>query len=69
MALGTSGAPHLRDRMVRIKGKSCSAAACASEDVSQNIPGPLQTYFKSGMRPLSNSNVNKPAKHSTRVIR
>ena len=50
MALGPSGATHLRDRIVRIKDDSRSAAACAREDVRPNIPGPLHTYFEAAMR-------------------
>ena len=50
MALGPSGANHLRDHMVRIKDESRSAAACAREDVRTNISGPLPTYFKAAMK-------------------
>ena len=63
MALVPSGAPPLRDVMVRIKDESRSAAACVREDVSPSIPGPLQTYLKAAMRRcFSRSNVTKPAR-------
>ena len=63
MALGPSGAPPLRDVMVRIKDESRSAAACVREEVSPSIPGPLQTYLKAAMRRcFSRSNVTKPAR-------
>ena len=50
MALVPSREAHLRDRMVRIKDESRSAAACAREDTIPNIPGSLQMYFEAAMR-------------------
>ena len=43
MSLGPSGTSHLRERMVKSKDESRSAATDAKEDVIPNIPGPLQT--------------------------
>ena len=54
--------------MVRIKDESCSAAACAREDISQNILGPLQTYFKAIADVFSKRHVNKLAKQSIQFI-
>ena len=50
MELGISGETYPRDRMVRIKEESRSAAACAREEVRPNIPGPIQTYLEAAMR-------------------
>ena len=68
MALGPSGATRLRDRVVRIKDESCSAAACARKDLSQNYLGPLQTYFEAIVDVFSKRHVNKLAKQSIQFI-